>query len=651
MMAVTTERCTDREFWRNCLLSDDVEGMRIENEERFLQYRNQIINKTKIFVGAGTCGFGAGAGKTIKAIERFLEEHEFDADIIQVGCVGLCAEEPLVDIQMPNKNRLCFKKVTEDKVDQLLNAALFGGLPLGMILGQYEVDGAEGWENIPSVNDHPFFVRQKRLVLANCGLLDPENINEYLARDGYKTFIDIVKSKKPIEVCNMAIESGLRGRGGGGFKSGLKWKFAHDTPAEKKYMICNADEGDPGAFMDRAIIEGDPHRVLEGLAIAAYAIGAQKAYIYIRAEYPLAIARLRKAIKDAKSYGLMGQDIYGSGYNLEVVIKCGAGAFVCGEETALIRSIEGKRGMPIPRPPFPTTSGLFNCPTVINNVETLASVPVVFSKGTEFFSALGTEKSKGTKVFALSGNIARSGLVEVEIGTKIRDVIFDIGGGIPDGYKFKAVQFGGPSGGCIPEAFLDLEIDYETLQSAGAMMGSGGMVVMDERTCMVDLAKYFMQFIQSESCGKCIPCREGTKQMLEILDSLTHNRAQNPGVGSLMRFKSVTRLDTLAKVIKDTSLCGLGKSAPNPVLSTLKWFRDEYEDHVFDRVCTSGTCTDLVKLRIDPDVCRNCGLCAKKCPTHAIYGNRKEGYRIELSECINCFNCQDVCKFEAVLAE
>jgi len=648
MTTMVQTKVDDPTFWLDYLTADDQKKMDDTHAETLNEVRREVATRTQIFVGAGTCGFGAGAGKTIEAIKKFAADHQLEVDLVQVGCVGLCAEEPLVDIQMPGKNRLSFKKITADKVEPLLNSVLFGGLPLGLILGQYPSQHSKAWTNLPYIDEHPFFKRQKRMVLSNCGLIDPENLSEYLAYGGYRSFLQALKNLSPIEVCDKVIESGLRGRGGGGFKTGMKWKFAHNTPAEKKYMICNADEGDPGAFMDRAIIEGDPHRVLEGLATAAYAIGAQKAYIYIRAEYPLAIARLKKAIADAKEMGLFGENIFGSGYNLEVVIKRGAGAFVCGEETALIRSIEGRRGMPIPRPPFPTTSGLFQSPTVINNVETLATLPLIM--GDSKFSKLGTEKSAGTKVFALSGNIARSGLVEVEIGTTIREVIFDIGGGIPDGHKFKAVQFGGPSGGCVPESFLDLSIDYETLQSAGAMMGSGGMVVMDERTCMVDLAKYFMQFIQMESCGKCIPCREGTRQMLDILDSLTHNRAQTPGTEALTRFKAVTRLDELAHVIQETSLCGLGKSAPNPVLSTLKWFRDEYEDHVFDRTCASGTCRDLIRLEIDSELCRNCGLCAKKCPTNAITGNKKEGYRIQLATCINCFHCQDICKFEAVVA-
>ncbi|MBD3288277.1 4Fe-4S dicluster domain-containing protein, partial [candidate division KSB1 bacterium] len=430
--------------------------------------------------------------------------------------------------------------------------------------------------------------------------------------------------------------------------TGTKWKLALKTSANQKYFICNADEGDPGAFMDRAVIEGDPFRLLEGLTIASYAIGASKAYIYIRAEYPLAIKRLKEAIRQAKEYDVLGFNILNSGFQLDIIIKMGAGAFVCGEETALMHSIEGKRGMPRPRPPYPTDSGLFGKPTVINNVETLANVPLIMRNGKDWFQSVGTDKSKGTKVFALSGKINRTGLVEIAMGTPLREIVFDIGGGIPDNKKYKAVQIGGPSGGCIPEMHLDIDIDYESLQTVGAMMGSGGLVVMDETNCMVDVAKYFMEFIQRESCGKCIPCREGTRRMLEILERITHGRKNETGVEALERFKGVMYLNRLADVIKDTSLCGLGKSAPNPVLSTLRWFRDEYEAHIYERKCPAASCTELLTYEIDPELCTGCTLCAKNCPTDAILGKVKTPHYIVNDKCIGCGTCVDVCRFKAV---
>ncbi|MBE3123812.1 MAG: 4Fe-4S binding protein, partial [Planctomycetes bacterium] len=461
----------------------------------------------------------------------------------------------------------------------------------------------------------------------------------------------VLRTMKPEDVCGVVEASGLRGRGGGGFPTGKKWKFALAAPGEQKYLICNADEGDPGAFMDRAVIEGDPHRMLEGMAIAAYAIGATKAYVYIRAEYPLAIRRLIRAIEQAKTYGFLGRNVLDSGFNLDIHIKQGAGAFVCGEETALISSIEGKRGMPRPRPPFPAVRGLFDKPTIINNVETLANVPAIIANGPEWFSAVGTKTSKGTKVFALSGKVCRTGLVEVAMGTTIRQIVFDIGGGIPNEKAYKAVQIGGPSGGCIPTPHLDIQVDYESLKTVGAMMGSGGLVVMDEDTCMVDVAKFFMDFIQRESCGKCIPCREGTRRMLEILQRITRGRGNETGLDALERFQGVLYLNRLAEVIKDTSLCGLGQTAPNPVLSTLRWFRDEYEAHIYERHCPAGVCKELLTYRIDKDRCRGCTLCAKKCPTQAIMGNPKSPHYIIPDKCISCGTCMQVCRLGAVAVD
>ncbi len=611
--------------------------------------RRETLSKPAVFIGTGTCGLGAGAGKTLVRVKEYLDEKNLSADIIEVGCVGLCVDEPIVEIQLPGKNRVAFRKVTADKVDSVLDSVFNSVVPMEFLIGQYRSDHSEPWQNTAFLDEHTFFAPQTRWVLVNCGIIDPANIDEYIAKGGFTALAKVVSQYTREDICDLITKSGLRGRGGGGFLSGKKWKMALNTEADQKYFICNADEGDPGAFMDRAVIEGDPYRLIEGLAIASYAIGANKAYVYLRAEYPLAIKRLKYAIQKSIEYGLLGKNILDSGFDLHLTIKMGAGAFVCGEETALMQSIEGKRGMPRPRPPYPTDSGLFNKPTVINNVETLANVPAIAFNGIEWFRSIGTEKSKGTKVFALSGKINRTGLVEIAIGTSLREIIEKIGGGIPNGKKYKAVQIGGPSGGCIPEQHLDIKIDYESLQTVGAMMGSGGLVVMDEDTCMVDVAKYFMDFIQRESCGKCIPCREGTRRMLEILQRITRGRRNESGMEALERFKGIMYLNRLAEVIQDTSLCGLGKSAPNPVLSTLRWFKDEYEAHIFERKCPAGVCTELLNYEIDAEKCIGCTLCAKNCPSDAIMGNLKTPHYIIQDKCIACGQCFEVCRVNAVI--
>jgi NADH-quinone oxidoreductase subunit F len=557
--------------------------------------RRDSVKTPVIYVGAGTCGLGAGAAKTIVAIKDYLEHNKITATLVEVGCNGMCSDEPIVDIQLPGRTRVSFGSITADKAPNLLDAVLLKkSIPAESVLGQYRQGDAESWDGVPSLDEHPFMANQKRVVLATSGIVDPRNINEYIAHGGYSSIAKVLTTMTPDDVCNLVESSGLRGRGGGGFLTGKKWKFARAAVADQKYLICNADEGDPGAFMDRAVCESDPHRLLEGLLIAAYAIGATKAYIYIRAEYPLAIKNLNEAFDQAAACGLIGYNILDSGIDLSIKMKMGAGAFVCGEETALIHSIEGKRGMPRPRPPFPAVQGLFGKPTVINNVETLSNLPVILDRGAEWYAAMGTKGSKGTKVFALSGMVRRTGLVEIPMGTSLRDVVFNIGGGIPNNKKCKAVQIGGPSGGCVPEAHLDLPTDYEQLKSFGTIMGSGGLVVVDESTCMVDFAKYFMEFIQNESCGKCIPCREGTRRMLEILEAVTRPRHKEDDLDALLRVQGIMHLQKLAETIKATSLCGLGQSAPNPVLSTLQWFRDEYEAHVYERRCPSGSCKDLV---------------------------------------------------------
>lgn len=618
------------------------------NSDQIKRIKRELLDKPTVYIGTGTCGLGAGAAKTKAAVQSYLYEHKIEADIIETGCIGLCSAEPIMDLQLPGKNRISFENVNAEDVSPILDKLFAGKTPEKKILGQFRTENSSPWKGAGSLFDSAFFKPQKRIVLKNCGIIDPVSIDEYIATGGYKGFLNTVKKQNSAELCKMILDSGLRGRGGGGFPTGKKWTFALNTPAEQKYLICNADEGDPGAFMDRAIIEGDPHRLIEGMAIAAYAIGASKSYVYIRAEYPLAIKRLRIALDQARDYGLLGENIFDTGTDFDIKIKTGAGAFVCGEETALIHSIEGKRGMPRPRPPYPAVSGLFGKPTIINNVETLANLPEIVSKGKDWFVSFGTKNSTGTKVFALSGKIALTGLIEIPMGTGIREVIFDIAGGIPNGKKFKSVQIGGPSGGCITEENLDIPIDYDSLLEVGAMMGSGGLVVMDEDTCMVDVAKFFMDFIRRESCGKCIPCREGTRRMLEILEDITKRPHGGQEHEALRRFKGVAQLEQLGKVIQETSLCGLGQSAPNPVLSTLRWFRSEYEEHIFERVCSAQVCTELRTFYIEPEKCTGCTICARKCPTDAIIGTRKAPHFVIDEKCIACGTCVEVCKFDAI---
>ncbi|MBU0552009.1 NADH-quinone oxidoreductase subunit NuoF [Myxococcota bacterium] len=611
--------------------------------------KREAVERLTLYIGAGTCGLGAGAGETLKAVKREIKARGIEADIIEVGCVGLCSAEPILDAQRPGQPRVSFAHVTHDKVKPILDALLDRDQLYGEVLGQYDAPpSTPPRRDALPISVHPFFRAQHRRVLSRCGIIDPVDIHAYIAHGGFRALADTIHQRTPEEACEAVIESGLRGRGGGGFPTGVKWRFALKEGADQKYLICNADEGDPGAFMDRAVIEGDPYRLIEGMALAAYAIGATKAYVYIRAEYPLAIARLRRALDQARAWGLLGANIMDSGFDLDVYVKEGAGAFVCGEETALIHSIEGKRGMPRPRPPFPASRGLFNCPTIINNVETLANLPDILPDRAAEMAALGTASSKGTKVFALSGKVKHTGLVEVEMGTTVRQIVMEIGGGCPNGKAFKAAQIGGPSGGCIPTQHLDIEVDYESLKTVGAMMGSGGLVVMDEDTCMVDVAKFFMDFIQRESCGKCIPCREGTRRMLEILEQITRRRGQEGGFDALHRMQGVAQLEKLAGVIADTSLCGLGQSAPSPVLSTLRFFRDEYEAHVFERRCPAGACEALKRYSIIEEACVGCTLCKKACPTDAILGSRKNPHYIIEERCIGCGACLDACRLDAV---
>ena len=589
------------------------------------------MGNKQVIVGLGSCGIAAGAGKVYEKIQVLKEVEELDFELKKTSCVGMCYREPLIEV-VDDSGTYLYGDVDEAKAIEILDKHINQNIPVQ----EYVVHS-----DLFETEDNTFTDSQVKITLRNCGYMDPENIDEYEARDGYASIKKIAdKGISREDVIQTILDSGIRGRGGGGFPTGLKWRFANNNKSEDKYIICNADEGDPGAFMDRSVLEGDPHSVLEGMIIGAYAIEANGGVIYCRAEYPLAIKRLNIAIDQAREKGYLGKNIMGiEGFDLDIYIKEGAGAFVCGEETALIASIEGERGMPRKRPPFPAASGLWKKPTNINNVETFANIPWIILHEAEAYAKYGTEKSKGTKVFALAGKIKRSGLVEVPMGMSIRDVIFKLGGGIQDDKKFKAVQMGGPSGGCIPEYLADTIVDYDSVNATGAIMGSGGMVIMDETTCMIDVAKFFLDFTQKESCGKCTFCRIGTKRMLEILTRITEGKGE---------MEDIERLEELAEQIKDSSLCGLGQTAPNPVLTTIKYFRDEYEAHIRDKKCPAKVCTSLLTYEVDADKCTGCTVCAKNCPTNCIDGERKEVHFINQDGCIKCGTCYTKCKFDAI---
>ncbi len=604
-------------------------------EEYRLLYKGE---KPLILVGAATCGRSAGALDTFSVLEDESKKHDADCNIIEVGCIGLCYAEPIVTVIKPKKPGIFYGNVTPDVAAKIFDSYIVGDDPLAdYALGSV---GSGTIEGIPKFFDMPVFRSQVRMILRNCGFIDPKKITHYIARGGYSGFIKALEMT-PQHVIHEIKKSSLKGRGGAGFPTWQKWQFCHDAKNKTKYIICNADEGDPGAFMNRSILESDPHSVLEGMLIAAYATGANSGYIYCRAEYPLALERLEHALAQMEEYGFLGDDIFDSGFSFNIEIKEGAGAFVCGEETALIASIEGKRGMPRTRPPFPTTYGLWGKPTVINNVETLASVSFIMQKGVHEFVKYGTKDNRGTKTFSLVGKIKNTGLIEVPLGISLRKVIYEIGGGIQNGGEFKGVQIGGPSGGCLPASFLDVPIDYDSLTMAGAIMGSGGLVVMDQNTCMVDVARYFLEFTQKESCCKCVPCRLGTKQMLDILVDITQGKGKS---------KDVELLVELADGIKVASLCGLGQTAPNPVLTTIGFFKDEYDAHIHQKICPSLVCKELISYYVLPDKCQSCMLCLKSCPVGAIKGGKKQIHVIDQSKCIRCGTCMEVCsgKFDAI---
>ncbi len=589
------------------------------------------MNKYKITVGMGSCGIAAGARPVYNKLKELVQKENMNIEVNETGCIGMCYKEPLVEIEnIETGEKVLYGTINEKKAEKLFIEHIQNNKKLD----KYIVKSTD-----KTGSEEGLFDKQFRIVLARTGIINPESIDDYLKTDGYKALEKIVSNMSQIDVIEEIKKSGLRGRGGAGFPTGLKWEFAYKEKSDKKYIVCNADEGDPGAFMDRSVLEGDPHSVIEGMIIGAYAIGASEGYIYCRAEYPLAIKRLNIAIKQAEEKNYLGNNILGTDFSFHLKIKEGAGAFVCGEETALIASIEGKRGMPGIRPPFPAQKGVWGKPTNINNVETFANIAWIIRNGASEFAKLGTEKSKGTKVFSLSGNVKRTGLIEVPMGITLREIIFDVAGGIPDNKKFKAVQVGGPSGGCIPEELLDTPVDYDSLNETGAIMGSGGMVVMDEGSCMVEVARYFLNFTQTESCGKCTFCRVGTNRMYEILTRITE------GKGTM---EDIEKLEELAYMTKESSLCGLGQTAPNPVLTTLKYFRSEYESHIKDKKCPAKQCKELIIFEIDEEKCKSCGICAKNCPVECISGNKDTPYVIAQNACIKCGNCYRVCPFDAV---
>jgi NADH:ubiquinone oxidoreductase subunit F (NADH-binding)/Pyruvate/2-oxoacid:ferredoxin oxidoreductase delta subunit/(2Fe-2S) ferredoxin len=627
-------------------------GMKIKTKDDLKKIKEKGLksiypDKIKIIVGMATCGLATGAGEVFQSLSQEVEKQKLDFIVSQTGCLGFCQREPLAEVRIPGRPAIIYQEMTAKKSKELLTALTqkeikkeWAMARSGNGAGSIKDSISEGLQEIPPYDQLPFFKKQQKVALRNCGFIDPDNIEEYIAQGGYFSLEKALRTLNPEEIINEIKESGLRGRGGAGFPTGLKWSYCRKAPGEIKYVICNGDEGDPGAYMDRSVLEGDPHSVLEGMLIGGYAIGAKEGYIYVRAEYPLAIKKLKKAIQQAKEYGLLGENILGTDFSFQIKLNRGGGAFVCGEETALMASIEGRVGEPRLRPPYPAERGLWDKPTNINNVETWANVPVIIERGSDWFSQIGTEKSKGTKVFSLVGKVKNTGLLEVPMGITLKEIIFEIGEGILNNKKFKAVQTGGPSGGCIPAELIDLKVDYEELTQAGSMMGSGGMIVMDENTCMVDVARYFLSFLKDESCGKCTSCREGIIRLYQILTDICEGKGKEG---------DIELLEDLSSVVQSVSLCGLGGTAPNPVLSTIRYFRDEYQAHIKDKKCPAGVCKELIQYFILADKCTGCILCAKECPEKAISGERKKPHLIEQKRCIKCGVCFEVCNYDAVV--
>ena len=633
--------------------------MKIESEEDLRAVREEGLkslypDKTKVSVGMATCGLATGAGKVWETLNQEVQTGGHDIILAQVGCIGFCQEEPIVDVLSPGKSRIIYKEMTSEKMSELLTALKSGDTKDEWALCKTEEEdflvdntvrklSTDGRSNgICLTRDLDFYKKQYKIALRNCGFIDPENITEYIARGGYLALLKVLKEMSPEEVIEEMKRSGLRGRGGAGFPTGVKWESCRRASGNIKYVICNADEGDPGAYMDRSVLEGDPHSVLEGMIIGAYAVGSHEGYMYVRNEYPLAIKRIRKAIEQAEEYGLLGEHILGTDFSFTIKINRGGGAFVCGESTALMASLEGKVGEPRAKYIRSVERGLWDRPSTLNNVETWANVPPIIMRGADWYSGMGTDKSKGTKVFSVVGKIRNTGLVEVPMGTTLREIVYEIGGGIPEDKRFKAVQTGGPSGGCVPESLIDLPVDFEQLTRAGSMMGSGGMIIMDEDTCMVDVSKYFLEFLEGESCGKCVPCREGVRRARQILEGISKGEGKE---------EDLELLEDLAMTLKDGALCALGTSAANPVLSTLRYFKDEYEAHIKDRKCPAGVCTALIEYSIDPEKCTGCMRCTRVCPEGAITGEKKEPHILDKSKCIKCGSCIEVCKFGAVIKQ
>jgi len=640
---------------RNTMRTEEITGFLTKSDGNYtaeeLKFAEQAaknrLARPLLMVSMGSAGMVSGGEQTLNAVARYLEDRKLEADVCSTGTLGMISAEPVLSVQLPGRTRLLFKNVDEDDVDALLDDLFHHTLPENHLLAQLRF-GGDPWKTVPFLDELPFFMMQERVVMKDCGLIDPLSLEEYVANGGYRAFLNSIRFSTFSEICDVVAESGLRGRSGSGFPTGYKWRVANRTPSDQKYLICNAEESDPGAFMDRTLMEGNPHQLIEGIAIASYAIGATKALIYIRSEYRNAIEKLENAIRQVRELGLLGHNIFQSGYNLDIIIRKGPGAFVCGEETALIASLEGKRGMPRSKPPYPAESGYHGKPTVINNVETLSNIPLIIASGAGEFRKRGLSGNPGTKVFSVSGHVSNPGLIEVPMGTTLRTIVENIAGGVPEEGELKAIHIGGPSGCMLPASGIDIPVDYEGMKAEGLSMGAGGILLLDGNCCVIDMVRYFMEFSKKQSCGKCIPCREGTKRISEILDGISRKPVDENSHTTLERFKGVMQLESLAAVMKDTSLCGLGQTAPNPVLSSLKFFRPEYEEHIFDRNCRSNVCTELRTFYIDVALCTGCGICERKCPAEAIIGAQRHPYFIVADKCTGCGLCYEACKFSAV---